>query len=141
MLAVLIALQLPRDDCCLMRYRALEDLKNVSEVQVDEKIIPAIADLDIPLVLGCRWRTREDLENLSEAQVRQDHPSHHRLGHSIGYAQLTVEADQSDTRSSEGLMDRKRREQRRMEMFPYHQEDLRRLESLLFNRSTAPLSR
>ena len=51
---LLIALQLPKDDCCLMGYRTLEDLKNVSEVQVDEKIIPAIADLDIPLVLGCR---------------------------------------------------------------------------------------
>ena len=37
-----------------MGYRTLEDLKNMSEVQVDDKIIPAIADLDIPLVLGCK---------------------------------------------------------------------------------------
>ena len=69
MLAAADRTSLPEDDCCLMGYRTLEDLKNVSEVQVDEKIIPAIADLDIPLVLGCRWGTREDLENLSEAQV------------------------------------------------------------------------
>ena len=58
-----------KDACCLMGYRTLEDLRNMSEVQVDEKIIPATADLDIPLVLGCRWRTREDLENLSEFNV------------------------------------------------------------------------
>ena len=35
-----------------MGCRTLEDLENVSEVQVDEKIIPAIADLDVPLVMG-----------------------------------------------------------------------------------------
>ena len=39
-----------------MGYRTLEDLKNVSEVQVDEKIIPAIADLDIPLVMSSRLK-------------------------------------------------------------------------------------
>ena len=38
----------------------LEDLEIVSEVQVDEKIIPAIADLGVPLVLGRQeqWKTR-----------------------------------------------------------------------------------
>ena len=34
----------------------LEDLEIVSEVQVDEKIIPAIADLDVPLVMGSRLK-------------------------------------------------------------------------------------
>ena len=53
---LLIALQLPRDDCCLMRYRTLEDLENVSEAQVDEKIIPAITDLDVPLVISSRLK-------------------------------------------------------------------------------------
>ena len=51
---LLIALQLPRYDWCRMGHRTLKDLENMSEVQVDEKIIPAIADLDIPLVLGCK---------------------------------------------------------------------------------------
>ena len=37
-----------------MGCRTLEDLENVSEVQVDERIIPAIADLDVPLVMGSR---------------------------------------------------------------------------------------
>ena len=32
-----------------MGYSALEVLENVSEAQVDEKIFPAIADLDVPL--------------------------------------------------------------------------------------------
>ena len=35
---------------CFMGYSTLEVLENVSEAQVDEKIIPAIADLDVPLV-------------------------------------------------------------------------------------------
>ena len=39
-----------------MGCRTLEDLENVSEVQVDEKIIPAIADLDVPLVMGSRLK-------------------------------------------------------------------------------------
>ena len=34
----------------------LEDLKNVSEVQEDEEIIPAIINLDIPLVMGNRLK-------------------------------------------------------------------------------------
>ena len=34
----------------------VEDLENVSEAQVDEKIIPAIADLDVPLVMGSRLK-------------------------------------------------------------------------------------
>ena len=33
---------------------------------------------------------------------RQDHPSHHRLGHSMGHEYRQV--DQGDTRSSQGLM-------------------------------------
>ena len=49
---LLSALQLPRDDCCFMGYSTLEVLENVSETQVDEKIIPAIADLDVPLVMN-----------------------------------------------------------------------------------------
>ena len=52
---LLIALQLPRDDCCLMGYRALEDPENVSEAQVNE-IIPAITDLDVPLVISSRLK-------------------------------------------------------------------------------------
>ena len=39
-----------------MRYRTLEDLENVSEAQVDEKIIPAITDLDVPLVTSSRLK-------------------------------------------------------------------------------------
>ena len=39
-----------------MGCRTLEDLENVSELQVDEKIIPAIADLDIPLVMSSRLK-------------------------------------------------------------------------------------
>ena len=31
--------------------RTLEDLENTSEVQADEKIIPAITDWDVPLVM------------------------------------------------------------------------------------------
>ena len=36
--------------------RTVEDLENVSEAQVDEEIIPAIADLDVPLVMGSRLK-------------------------------------------------------------------------------------
>ena len=39
-----------------MGYRTLEDLENVSEAQVDEKIIPAITDLDVPLVISSRLK-------------------------------------------------------------------------------------
>ena len=39
-----------------MGCRTLEDLENVSELQVDEKIIPAIADLDTPLVMSSRLK-------------------------------------------------------------------------------------
>ena len=39
-----------------MGCRTLEDLENVSEIQVDERIIPAIADLDAPLVMGSRLK-------------------------------------------------------------------------------------
>ena len=47
---LLSARQIPRDDCCFMGYSTLEVLGDVSEAQVDEKIIPVIADLDVPLV-------------------------------------------------------------------------------------------
>ena len=53
---LLVALQLPKDDCCLMGCRILEDLEIVSKKQVDEKIIPAIVDLDVPLVTSSRLR-------------------------------------------------------------------------------------
>ena len=39
-----------------MGCRTLEDLENVSELQVDERIIPAIADLDTPLVMSSRLK-------------------------------------------------------------------------------------
>ena len=48
---LLSALQIPRDDCCFMGYSALEVLENVSEAQVDEKVFPSIADLDVPLAI------------------------------------------------------------------------------------------
>ena len=51
-----MALQLPKDDCCRMGYRTLEDLENVAEAQVDEQIIPAITDLDVPLVMDRRLK-------------------------------------------------------------------------------------
>ena len=39
-----------------IRCRTLEDLGNTSEVQADERIIPDITDLDVPLVMGSRLR-------------------------------------------------------------------------------------
>ena len=48
-----------------MGYRTLEDLKNMSEVQVDEKIIPAIADLEVTLVMGSRLRKLIKVETRS----------------------------------------------------------------------------
>ena len=39
-----------------MEYRTLEDPENVSEAQVDKKIIPAITDLDVPLVINSRLK-------------------------------------------------------------------------------------
>ena len=45
-----------RDDCCLMGCRTLEGLENVSEAQVDEESIPAIADLGVPLVTSSRLK-------------------------------------------------------------------------------------
>ena len=76
MLAAADRTSLPKDDCCLMGYRTLEDLKNVSEVQVDEENHPSQRGLGHS-GLGCRWRTRENLENLSEAQetTRSSQPS------------------------------------------------------------------
>ena len=40
----------------IMGCRTLEDLENVTELQVDEKIIPAIEDLDTPLVMSSRLK-------------------------------------------------------------------------------------
>ena len=37
-------------------YRTLEDLGNTAELQAGERIIPNIADLDVPLVMGNRLR-------------------------------------------------------------------------------------
>ena len=53
---LLIALRLPRNDWCLMGHRAFEEPKNVSEVQLNEKISPTIADLKVTLVMGSRLR-------------------------------------------------------------------------------------
>ena len=53
---LLIALQLPRNDWCLMGHRTFEDLKNMSEVQLNEKIIPTIADLEVIVVMGSRLK-------------------------------------------------------------------------------------
>ena len=39
-----------------MGCRTLEDLENLSEAQVEDKIIPAITDLDTPLVMGSRLK-------------------------------------------------------------------------------------
>ena len=39
-----------------MGYRTLEDLEDLSEAQVEDKIIPAITDLDTPLVMGSRLK-------------------------------------------------------------------------------------
>ena len=51
---LLVALPLPKDECCLMeKHRGSQ---NVSGVQEDEEIIPAIANLDIPLVMGNRLK-------------------------------------------------------------------------------------
>ena len=40
----------------IMGCRTLEDLENVTELQVDERIIPAIKDLDTPLVMVSRLK-------------------------------------------------------------------------------------
>ena len=39
-----------------MGYRTLEDLEDLSEAQVKDKIIPATTDLDTPLVMGSRLK-------------------------------------------------------------------------------------
>ena len=51
---LLIALQLPRNDWCLMGHRTFEDLKNMSEVQLNEKTIPTIAEVKATMVVGSR---------------------------------------------------------------------------------------
>ena len=53
-----------RDDCCLMGCRTLEGLENVSEAQVDEESIPAIADLGVPLVT--KQQTEEAVQGIRE---------------------------------------------------------------------------
>ena len=53
---LLIALQLPRNDWCLVGHRTFEDLKNTSEAQLNEEIIPTIADLEVTLVVGSRLK-------------------------------------------------------------------------------------
>ena len=95
-----------------MGHRTFEDLKNMSEVQLNEKIIPTIADLEVTLVMGSRlkkliklrresaevsWDPKrkeavedEDVPSPSEEPRergrgtggREDHPSHRRLGRS-----------------------------------------------------------
>ena len=95
-----------------MGHRTLKDLENMSEVQVDEKIIPAIADLEVTLVMGSRlrkliksrrgaWEVSWDpkrKETVEDEDVplpseeprerdrgtggREDHPSHSRFGRS-----------------------------------------------------------
>ena len=95
-----------------MGHRTLKDLENMSEVQVYEKIIPAIADLEVTLVMDSRlkkliksrreaaevsWDPKrketvedEDVPLPSEEPRergrgtggREDHPSHRRLGRS-----------------------------------------------------------
>ena len=40
----------------IMGCRTLEDLGNVTELQVDEKIVPAIANLDTPVVMSSRLK-------------------------------------------------------------------------------------
>ena len=54
MLRLLIALQPPRDERLPMGHRTLKDLETLSEV--DEKIIPAIAELEDPLVMSSRLK-------------------------------------------------------------------------------------
>ena len=45
----------------------LEDNEDVSEMQADEKIILAIADLDVPLIMGSRLKKL--IKAIQEAQV------------------------------------------------------------------------
>ena len=52
--------------------RTVEDLENVSEAQVDEEIIPAIADLDVPLVMGSRLKELIDNTGGSKGLVGQE---------------------------------------------------------------------
>ena len=52
-----------------MGYGTLEDLENVAKAQVEDKSIPAITDLDTPLVMNSR------LKKLIKA-VREQQRSH-----------------------------------------------------------------
>ena len=109
---LLIALQLPRNDWCLVGHRTFVDLKNMSEAQLNEEIIPNIADLEVTLVMGSRLRKliklrrrsakvswdpkrkkageNEDVPSLAlgprergrGTEGRKNHPCHHRLGRS-----------------------------------------------------------
>ena len=84
----------------IMGCRTLEDLENVSEVQVDERIIPAIADLDVPLVMGSRLKK-------------------------------LIKAVQEAAKAS---WDYKREEAMEGEDVPLPSEELKRFETLLFDR-------
>ena len=95
-----------------MGHRTLKDLEDMSKVQLNEKIIPAIADIEVTLVMGSRLKTLiksrrksaevswdprrketvedKDVPSPSEEPRergrgtggREDHPSHRRLGRS-----------------------------------------------------------
>ena len=95
-----------------MGHRTFEDLKNMSEAQLNERIIPTIADLEVTLVVGSRlkkliklrresaevsWdpKRKEAVENEDVpspslgprergrgTEGRKNHPSHRRLGRS-----------------------------------------------------------
>ena len=47
-------------------YSTLKVLENVSEAQVDEKIIPAIAELDVPLVTNNQQRLIQAIREAAE---------------------------------------------------------------------------
>ncbi len=109
---LLIAPQLPRNDWCLVGHRTFVDLKNMSEAQLNEEIIPTIADLEVTRVVGSRlkkliklrresaevsWdpKRKEAVENEDVpspslgprergrgTEGRENHPSHRRLGRS-----------------------------------------------------------
>ena len=83
-----------------MGCRRLEDLENVSEAQVDEKIIPAITGLDVPLVMGSRLKKL--IKSIQEA------------------AKVSWERKRKGTVEDEDV--------------PLPSEELKRLESLFFNR-------
>ena len=96
---LLIALQFPRDECFFMGRRTPRDLETLTEA--DEKIIPDITGLDVPLVMGNRLR------------------------------EPIIKAIQE---TAEVSWDRKQKGSVKDEDVPLPSEELRRLESLFFNR-------